>query len=205
MSKLIHSVVSREEWDSVHEDLRKKEKDLTHQHDALAMEMRSLPWVKITKQYNFHTLHGPKTLLDLFEGHGQLFVYHFMFGTGWKVGCPMCSMWADSYGGMPTHLPHRDCSFKVVSSAPLDKILVYKERMGWEFDWVSAAGSEFNYDMGVSLKDGEVFPRIGCEERSGISVFFRDGEDVYQTYFTSGRVYSLHVGVRLISLGNRGD
>ena len=48
---------------------------------------------------------------------------------------------------MPIHLSHRDCSFKVISSAPLDDILAYKERMGWEFDWVSAAGTEFNYDL----------------------------------------------------------
>jgi predicted dithiol-disulfide oxidoreductase (DUF899 family) len=75
--------------------------------------------------------------------------------------------------GCQIHL-HRNCSFKVISSAPLDEILVHKERMGWKFDWVSAAGKEFNYDMGVGLKDGEVFPRIGCEEWSGISCFYRD-------------------------------
>jgi len=198
MAEVHHPVVSREEWNSAREDLLKKEKALTHKHDALATELRSLPWVKITQQYTFQTTKGPRTLLDLFEGHSQLFVYHFMLGVGWKSGCPMCSMWADNYGGMPIHLPHRDCSFKVVSSAPLDDILTYKQRMGWEFDWVSAAGSEFNYDIGVSLKDGQTFPRIGCEERSGISCFFRDGQDVYHTYFTTGRVCSLHINARLI-------
>jgi len=193
-----HSIVSREEWNSAREDLLKKEKDLTHRRDAIAAEIRSLPWVKLTKQYNFQTHDGPKTLLDLFGGHSQLFVYHFMFGTDWKAGCPMCSMWADSYDGIPLHLSHRDCSFKVISTAPLDKILAYKERMGWKFDWVSAAGSDFNYDMGVSLKNGEVFPRIDCEERSGISCFLRDGEDVYHTYFTTGRVQSTHIELMLI-------
>jgi predicted dithiol-disulfide oxidoreductase (DUF899 family) len=203
MAKMDHPIVSREEWNSVRQDLLQKEKELTHRHDALAAEIRSLPWVKITKQYIFQTTDGPKTLLALFEGHSQLFVYHFMFGVGWKSGCPMCSLWADNYGGMPIHLSHRDCSFKVVSSAPLKEILAYKERMGWEFDWVSAAGSEFNYDLEVSLKDGQTFPRIGCEERSGISCFYRDAEDVYHTYFTSGRVKILLVEARLIDLGNR--
>lgn len=198
MADLNHPVVSREEWNSVREALLKKEKEHTYQHDALAAEIRSLPWVKIEKQYIFQTPRGPKTLLDLFEGHSQLFVYHFMLGAGWKDGCPMCSLWADGYGGMSIHLPHRDCSFKVISSAPLDEILAYKERMGWEFDWVSASYSEFNYDFGVSLKDGQTFPRIGGSERSGISCFFRHGDEVYHTYFTTGRVCPLHLEVRLI-------
>jgi len=100
----------------------------------------------------------------------------------------MCSNWADSYEGINIHLPHRDCSFKVVSSAPLDKIIEYKKRMGWQFDWISAAGSEFNYDSGFSLKDGQTFPKIGAEERSGISCFLKDGDDIYLTYSTTGRV-----------------
>jgi predicted dithiol-disulfide oxidoreductase (DUF899 family) len=193
MMKIDHPVVSPEEWNSAREDLLKKEKALTNQQDDLAAEIRALPWVKITKQYTFQTMNGEKSLVDLFEGHSQLFVYHFMFGVDWKAGCPMCSLWSDSYDRMPTHLSHRDCSFKVVSSAPLDAILAYKGRMGWKFDWVSASGSEFNYDLGVSLKDGQTFPRIGCEERSGISCFYRNGEDIYQTYLTMGRVSTLLV------------
>jgi len=188
MSKIEHPVVSLEEWNKARDELLQKEKQVTRQHDAVAAELRSLPWVKLTKQYVFQTSDGPKTLDELFENNSQLFIYHFMLGEGWKAGCPMCSNWADSYEGMRIHLPHRDCSFKVVSSAPLDKILQYKKRMGWQFDWVSAAGSEFNYDSGFSLKDGQTFPASGAEESSGISCFFKDGNDIYLTYSTTGRV-----------------
>ena len=36
------------------------------------------------------------------------------------------------------------------SGAPLEKLLLYKERMGWGFNWVSTYGSNFNYDFQVS-------------------------------------------------------
>jgi predicted dithiol-disulfide oxidoreductase (DUF899 family) len=185
-----HPIVSREEWNSARGALLQKEKELTHRREAISAELRALPWVKITKEYLFQTAGGKKSLLDLFDGHSQLFVYHFMLAGGWQQGCPLCSAWADGFNGLSIHLPHRDASFKVISSAPLDQILKYRERLGWQFDWVSADGSDFNYDIGSSLKPGASFPDSGCEERSCISCFYKEGNDIYQTYFTTGRVSS---------------
>ena len=192
MSETKHKVVSREEWKEHRAELLQKEKELTKAHDALAAETRALPWVKLDKDYIFHAETGDKHLVDLFEGKSQLFVYHFMFGPGWKAGCPSCSFWADNFGGFRHHLPQRDVSFKVISRASIDEIQKYRKRMGWEFDWVSASDSDFNSDVGVWNKKepAQRFPdtphREGVE-LPGLSVFYRDGEDVYQTYFTSAR------------------
>src|SRR5436305_10539303 len=193
MSESEHKVVSREEWDSLRADLLKKEKHLTKLSDTLASERQSLPWVKITKSYTFQTPSGPQSLLDLFNGKSQLFIYHFMLGPGWKAGCPSCSFWADNFAGMAYHLPHRDVAFTMISRAPLSEIETYKKRMNWEYNWVSSAGSEFNFDMKVSevaKEKGESeseHPERGDEEKPGISVFVRRGDDVFLSYCTTAR------------------
>ena len=192
MSAVKHQVVSREKWDELRADLLKKEKELTRARDALTAEIRELPWVKVEKDYVFHTVDGDKTLPELFDGKSQLFVYHFMFGPGWEGGCPSCSFWADNFGGLRYHLPQRDVSFKMISRATLEEIQAYRKRMGWEMDWVSSSDSDFNFDFGSTSKKvptkrfpGE--PHREGVELPGLSVFYRDGNDVYHTYFNTGR------------------
>jgi len=192
MSEVKHQVVSREEWEKLRAELLKKEKDLTKARDALTAEIRQLPWVKIDKEYVFHTTEGDKTLAELFEGKSQLFVYHFMLSPGWKAGCPSCSFWAENYRGLHYHLPHRDVSFKVISRATLDEIQAYRKRMGWEFDWVSSHDTDFNFDFGRSSNKvpSKTFldePHLEGVELPGLSVFYREGNDVYHSYFTTGR------------------
>jgi predicted dithiol-disulfide oxidoreductase (DUF899 family) len=80
--------------------------------------------------------------------------------------------------GHLAHLHARDTSFALVSIAPISSIERYRSRMGWTIPWFSSAGTEFNRDFGVTTDEGEMF---------GLSVFLRDGDDVYRTYFTSGR------------------
>jgi len=62
--------------------------------------------------------------------------------------------------------------------APLERIEAFRRRMGWEIPWFSSAGSEFNRDFGVSPDQGETF---------GLSVFIRDGERIFRSYFTTSR------------------
>ena len=174
-----NQIVADKEWTRLRNKLLKEEKALTKRRDALTAKLRAMPWAKIRKDYVFETLRGKRSLAELFEGRSQLLVYHFMLGPGWKEGCPSCSYWADHFGGLDYHLPHRDVAFKVISRAPLKEIEKYRKRMGWKFDWVSSSGSRFNLDFKVSSgKD---------DESPGISIFYRDGEDVYRTYFTTGR------------------
>jgi predicted dithiol-disulfide oxidoreductase (DUF899 family) len=178
-------VVSAAEWQSAREALLVKEKEATRARDALAAERRRLPMVEIEKEYVFEGPAGEASLLDLFEGRRQLILYHFMFGPNQDVGCDGCSMFVDNVGHL-AHLHARDTSFALVSRAPLAKIEAYKQRMGWTIPWFSSFDSDFNVDFDVSpespqpteYQDGETF---------GLSVFLRDGNRVYRTYFTDGR------------------
>ncbi len=174
-------VVSAEEWQAAHERLLAKEKEATRARDALAAERRRQPMAAIDKAYVFEGPEGEASLLDLFEGRRQLILYHFMFAPGvegWpSAGCDGCSMVVDNIGHL-AHLHARDTSLVLVSRAPLASIESYRERMGWPVPWYSSAGSDFNVDFGVTTDQGEDF---------GLSVFLRDGEKVYRTYFTSRR------------------
>jgi predicted dithiol-disulfide oxidoreductase (DUF899 family) len=118
--------------------------------DELARMRRELPWVPVEKKYTLQTEHGPKTLLELFDDRSQLVIYHFMFGPDYEAGCPVCSSIADSFNGVVPHLAARDVTMICVSRAPLEKLLAYRGRMGWSFNWASSHDSDFNFDFGVS-------------------------------------------------------
>lgn len=189
-------VVTREEWLKARRALLVKEKAFTRERDELSASRRALPLVKVEKDYRFHTPAGEQTLAYLFGSYGQLIIQHFMFGRDWTEGCPSCSFWADNYNGVDAHLAARDTGFVVVSSAPLRTLDAYKSRLGWSFKWVSAEGSNFNADFGVSFYDENTGPgetgynysgkAPGGEEKHGVSVFIRleDGTicHSYSTY-----------------------
>jgi predicted dithiol-disulfide oxidoreductase (DUF899 family) len=178
-------VVSATEWQAAREALLAKEKESTRARDVLAAERRRLPMVRIDKDYIFAGPDGNATLLDLFEGRKQLLLYHFMFGPNQDAGCDGCSMFVDQVGNL-AHLHARDTSFALVSRAPLAKIAAYRKRMGWTIPWFSSFEGDFNVDLGVSpetpqpdaYQDGETF---------GLSVFLREGDSVFRTYFTTAR------------------
>ncbi|MGH3006805.1 MAG: DUF899 domain-containing protein [Gaiellaceae bacterium] len=174
-------VVSQDDWQVARERLLVKEKEATRARDALAAERRRLPMAEIEKDYVFEGPHGKASLLDLFDGRRQLIVYHFMFAPGapgWpSAGCDGCSLVVDNIGHL-AHLHARDTSLVLVSRAPLAKIEPYRERMGWTVPWFSSSGNDFNVDIGVTTERGESF---------GLSVFLRDGDSVFRTYFSDGR------------------
>ena len=174
-------VVSADAWQSALDELRMREKLATRARDALAAERRRLPIVRVEQDYLFEGPDGSARLIDLFHGRSQLIVYHFMFAAGvegWpSAGCVGCSMFTDNLGNLE-HLYARNTSFVLVSRAPLANIEPYKKRMGWTMRWVSSAGSDFNVDFGVTLEGRETF---------GLSVFLREGDTIYRSYFTAGR------------------
>src|SRR5258708_17966881 len=145
-----HRIGTREEWLAASARLLEREKELTRMGDELAGQRRKLPWVPVEKEYTLQTADGTRTLAELFDGRSQLVFYHFMFGPGYQAGCPTCSSTADSFNGVLAHLKARDVTMICVSRAPLEKLLAYRERMGWSFDWASSHGSDFNFDFGVS-------------------------------------------------------
>jgi predicted dithiol-disulfide oxidoreductase (DUF899 family) len=198
-------VVSQAEWLAARKEFLAKEKEFTRQRDELSRLRRELPWEKVEKSYVFDGPRGKETLADLFDGRSQLIVYHFMFGPGWKEGCPSCSYLADHFDGPSIHLANRDATLAVISRAPIAEIEAFKNRMGWKFHWVSSFGSDFNYDYHVSFSAEErakgkvqynytemAFP---SEEGPGLSVFAKDASgEVFHTYSSFARGLDIFVG-----------
>jgi predicted dithiol-disulfide oxidoreductase (DUF899 family) len=201
-----HRVVTHNEWLAARKKHLAKEKEFTRLRDQLSKERRDLPWELVAKEYVFAGQEGERTLSELFDGRSQMVIYHAMFdpetageNTTWtaEAACYNCSFWMDNFNGITVHLNHRDITMAAVSRAPYPKIAGYKQRMGWTFPWYSSAGSDFNFDYGVSftpdeLRAGEVEynyrpTRLLGTEAPGISVFLKDGMHVYHTYSTYER------------------
>jgi predicted dithiol-disulfide oxidoreductase (DUF899 family) len=203
-----HRIVTQEEWQAERDALLEQEKELTRRNDELTEKRRMLPWVLVDKDYRFDTEHGTRTLAELFDGRSQLLVYHFMFGPDYTAGCPVCSSIADTLAPQVVHLKARDTTLLLASRASLEKLLAYRDRMGWEIDWVSSGGSDFNRDLGFlatkeELKpflDGEIPPVVEqmanatgtdvagyVSEGPGLSVYALDDGAVYRTYISSAR------------------
>jgi predicted dithiol-disulfide oxidoreductase (DUF899 family) len=187
-------IVTREEWLAARMELLAKEKAHTRQGDALHALRRRLPMVKIGKDYAFAGPDGTRSLLDLFAGHRQLIVYHFMFDPSWEAGCPSCTGYVNALGDLQA-LHECDTAFVLVSRAPLAKLEAYKASKGWQWSWFSSYGSDFNYDFHVTL-DAAVAPATynyreidapQSFEMPGLSVFFRIEDDVFHTYSTFQR------------------
>ena len=207
-----HPVVSNERWIAERKVLLAREKEVMRLEDQLARDRRALPWEKVEKNYVFDAPEGRRTLAELFEGRSQLLVQHFMFGPDWENGCPSCSYMADHTDGMTVHLAQRNVTMVAVSHAPLARIEPFRERMGWKFKWVSADGSDFNYDFGVSFTPaqhaaGKVFynyhrTSFPSEEAPGISAFYKDESgQVFHTYSTYGRGVEVMMGTyRMLDL-----
>jgi predicted dithiol-disulfide oxidoreductase (DUF899 family) len=200
-------VVSRDEWLVARKELLVRERELTRQRDALNAGRRNLPMVEIDKNYKLAGADGPATLPGLFEGRGQLLIYHFMFHPDWSEGCRSCSFLVDSIGHL-SHLHARDTTLAVVARAPLAKTEPFRRRMGWTVPWYSSFGSDFNYDFHVTL-DEAVAPveynyrglaALGpgwpgwSGEMHGISAFLRRGERVFHTYSSYARGTDLFSG-----------
>ena len=191
-------VVSRKEWLAARKELFLKEKAITHELDALRAERRQLPWVKVEKSYVFEGPQGKCTLADLFEGRGQLAVYHFMLTPGSDHVCKGCSFVADHIDAARQHFGDADLSFAAISRAPLERIEQVKRALGWTFPWVSSHSSDFNFDFAVSFKKADIAagraifnygtPIKSSEDMMGTSIFVRnESGEVFHTYSTFAR------------------
>jgi predicted dithiol-disulfide oxidoreductase (DUF899 family) len=72
------------------------------------------------------------------------------------------------------HLEARGARYVVVSNMPIEQMSAYWKRMEWSMPYYSSRGTTFADDCGA----GGGF---------GMSVFLRDGDSVYRTYFTTSR------------------
>jgi predicted dithiol-disulfide oxidoreductase (DUF899 family) len=197
-------IVPPAEWLAARRELLKKEKEFTRLRDELSRQRREMPWERVEKQYSFDGPKGKETLADLFDGRSQLIVYHFMFGPGWKEGCPLCSFLGDTFDGIVTHLAQRDVTHTAISRATLPEIEAFKKRMGWRFNWVSSFGNEFNYDYRVSFTKDQLAQgnhynfetsKPYGEETPGLSVFYKNAAgEMFRTYSTFARGLDMLLG-----------
>jgi predicted dithiol-disulfide oxidoreductase (DUF899 family) len=203
-----HPVVSQQEWVKQRLRLMEKEKRHTRAGDELAAEVRALPWVKVEKSYLFTSPQGDMTLTDLFKGHRQLLIKHFMMEPKQEWQCEGCSLAMDHINGLLPHFENHDLSYVAVSRAPIEEIEVVRKRMEWKFCWVSSYKSEFNYDFHVSFRHDEVKAgktiynfrekKIGPETYtlSGHSVFYKNAKgEIFHTYGAFGRGDEHFMGV----------
>ncbi len=168
-------IVSRDAWQRERDALLKAEKELQRAHDALHARRRRLPMTEITRGYLFQSAtRKDLRLAELFDGRDQLVLYHNML-TADHI-CPGCSIVCDHMMNNFAHLHARRTSFVMVAQASPARIEQVKARMGWNFPWVSCEGTSFHEDFVT-----------GQNAAFGLSVFMRQGERVFQTWFTSGR------------------
>jgi predicted dithiol-disulfide oxidoreductase (DUF899 family) len=203
-----HRIVTEEQWQAARDELLKEEKELTRRGDELARKRRELPWVPVEKDYQFETEAGTKSFAELFDGRSQLVVYHFMFGPSWSGGCPVCSSITDTLAPQVPHLKARDTTLLLSSRAPLEKLLSYRERMGWAIPWVSSGGNDLHRDLGFLYTEEELKPFLegdipltvkqnarmcGTEpgdyvtQQPGLSAYALSDGTVYRTYVTTAR------------------
>ncbi len=203
-----HRIGTQEEWQAERDELLQEEKDLTRRGDTLAAKRRRLPWVPVEKEYRFETEHGSRGLADLFDGRSQLMVYHFMFGPSYEAGCPVCCSIADTLAPQVPHLKARDTTLILASRGPLAKLTAFRKRMGWDIDWVSSGGTDFNRDIGFMHTEDELKPFLEGEipptvvqnaemcgttpggyvaEGPGLSVYTLADGVVYRTYVSTSR------------------
>jgi predicted dithiol-disulfide oxidoreductase (DUF899 family) len=166
-------VVSAQEWQQARDQLLKDEKEATRLLDRLAARRRRLPMVKFDgRKYVFDAPGGPKTLLDLFEGRNQLVTYQFM-DRGPDEFCPGCTHTGNSVTDL-ANLADYGVTWVMVSNMPLAQIEAYKAKMGWTMPFVSSSGTAFAKDT-------------GADDLFMLTVFLRDGEEVFRTYATTNR------------------
>jgi predicted dithiol-disulfide oxidoreductase (DUF899 family) len=210
-----HRVGTQEEWQAERDELLADEKELTRRGDELTRRRQALSWVPVQDDYRFDTADGEKSLGELFDGSSQLMIYHFMFGPDWTAGCPVCTSIADTLNPQVPHLKARDATLLLASRAPLDKLLAYRERMGWQIPWVSSNGIDFSRGLGFYNARGDLEPFLSGDipptvtrnaedcgvdiasyvtEGPGMSVYVLDDGTVYRTYVSTARGLEIAMG-----------
>jgi predicted dithiol-disulfide oxidoreductase (DUF899 family) len=148
-----HKTATREDWQAARDELAKLEAEHAQLGQKVTEQRRRLPWVVVENEYEFDTEDGKKTLAELFDGRSQLLAYNIMFGPDYEVGaCPGCSNLGDQLDATRVHLAHRDVTLICFSRAPIERLIAYRQRMGWQFPYVSTAGTEFPFDFGLALR-----------------------------------------------------
>jgi predicted dithiol-disulfide oxidoreductase (DUF899 family) len=207
-----HKTGTREEWQAAREELARLEAEQAERNEEITRKRRELPWVPVEKEYEFDTEDGKKSLAELFDGRSQLLAYNIMYGPDYRIGaCPGCTNLGDELDGTLVHLNHHDVTMICFSRAPIDRLAAYKERMGWQFPYVSTYETDFPWDFGLALTEEQAqgIPEVqemlknppdflrewsemtgaelkdGLRENPSFIAFARDNGAIYHTYTVS--------------------
>lgn len=192
MAKHLYQLAAESEaYRGKRDELLAAEMELRDQVERVAALRRELPQGPEMKDYVFQE--GPADLSrnqkgDFFStrlselfppGQDTLLLMHFMFGPAWDEGCPLCTLWADGYNGVASHLADRT-GFAVVARAEIGKIRAYAKKRGWNnLRLLSSFDSTYTQDFGME-KDGEQLP--------GVSVFTRGSDGKVRHFYTGGAI-----------------
>ncbi len=203
------AIGTREEWRAARNELAQLEAEHAALGEKVTEQRRRLPWVPVEKDYRFQTEEGEQTLAELFDGRSQLLAYNIMFGPDYELGaCPGCSNLGDELDATRVHLNHRDVTLLCFSRAPLERLVAYKRRMGWQFPYVSTHETDFPFDFGLAMtpQQAQQIPQVkamideppgwleewgrqvgakledGLREGPGFVVFAQQDGVVYHTY-----------------------
>jgi predicted dithiol-disulfide oxidoreductase (DUF899 family) len=199
-------IATRDAWLADRRRLLAREREVTHLRDAVNAERRRMSMVKVDKDYRFEGPDGELGLVEMFDGRTQLYVHHFMWIDAIDRGCPSCTAAADlTFTERDRRLLNaKGVTFACVSRAPYASISRYGREHGWTFPWYSSRDNDFTYDYHVTLDPSRA--PIEYNYRSldelhadgwtdedlrgdwpGVSIFFRNGDEVFHTYSAYAR------------------
>jgi len=169
-------VVDRATWQAERDALLVREKAHTHEGDAIAAARRRLPMVEVDATTTLTSADGPVTLLDVFEGRGQLVAYFHMWHTGHSAAeqCEGCTFFNGQVREL-SNLHSRDVTYATLCQGPYDQSVRYRDFMGWDVPWYSAQDS-----LDALLGDRPRSP-------APLVCYLRHEDRVFETYWTSGR------------------
>ena len=128
------------------------------------------------EDYKFKDRDGNEVKLSqLFGNMNDLIVIHNM-----GKSCSYCTMWADGFNGVYTHIEKR-ASFALISPDAFDVQKAFADARGWKFQMYSGKDTSFINDMGFYKEKEGYWP--------GASVFHKeDGKikRISKTFFGPG-------------------
>ncbi len=144
--------------DELEREIREKKAQLNELYRSKAPEP--------VDDYQFVTHDGRQiSIEEMFGHHDDLILVHNM-----GRDCPYCTMWADGFNGLVSHIEDR-AAFAVCSPDGPEVQRRFATARAWSFEMVSPVDGTFIEDMG--FVDGDRY-------LPGMSTFYRDDETIYR-------------------------
>ncbi|MGI5127801.1 DUF899 family protein [Pseudonocardia sp. CA-107938] len=168
-------IVDRRAWQREIDRLLEREKAHTREGDAIAAARRRLPMVEVDPHVPLVGEHGTVSLLEVFEGRRQLIAYLHMWHDGAPAAeqCEGCTFFT-AHAPEPSYLHSRDVTYATFCQGTYAESVRYRDFMGWEMPWYSA-------------RDAAAAGLFGDRAFGGYACYLRDGDRVFETYWTTGR------------------